>query len=200
MPRKQPVQERAAATVDAIVEAVERILERDGVDALTTNRIAEVAGVSIGTLYQYFPNKQALVAEVHGRYLAQTLTMCRAVLAAAARVPLVQVVARIGEALVALAGAQREIHRWLYELRAEAGFHEPHRRALDQLTDELSTFLAARDDVRFADNRAAAFALVHAIAGVVFAFAERRAHAEVDLQAVAAETVAMIRAYVATST
>lgn len=61
-PRKSPLQDRSAATVAAILEAAARVLERRGLDALTTNRVAEAAGVSIGSLYQYFPNKDAIVA------------------------------------------------------------------------------------------------------------------------------------------
>lgn len=59
--RKHATQERAGATVDAIVEAAARILASDGAPGLTTNRIARVAGVSIGSVYQYFPNKEAIV-------------------------------------------------------------------------------------------------------------------------------------------
>ena len=63
-PRKRPHQQRSAATVDAILEAAARILERKGLDALTTNAVAELAGVSIGSLYQYFPGKAAILAEL----------------------------------------------------------------------------------------------------------------------------------------
>jgi AcrR family transcriptional regulator len=61
-PRKAPRQRRSAATVDAILEAAAHILEREGLAALTTNRVAERAGASIGSLYQYFPNKEAILA------------------------------------------------------------------------------------------------------------------------------------------
>jgi AcrR family transcriptional regulator len=61
-----PKQARAKATCAAIFEATARILEADGETALNTNRIAAMAGVSVGTLYQYFPNKQAiLIAMAH---------------------------------------------------------------------------------------------------------------------------------------
>ncbi|WP_263356306.1 TetR/AcrR family transcriptional regulator [Acidicapsa ligni] len=59
-PRKTPAQSRSAATVTAVLEAAARILERKGFAGYTTNAVAEVAGVSIGSLYQYFPNKDAL--------------------------------------------------------------------------------------------------------------------------------------------
>jgi AcrR family transcriptional regulator len=57
--RRQPQQRRARQTVEAILDAVVRILKREGFQAITTNRVAEVAGVSIGSLYQYFPDRPA---------------------------------------------------------------------------------------------------------------------------------------------
>ena len=66
--RKTPRQERARATVDAILMAAAHILKNEGSGHLTTNRIAEVAGVSIGSLYQYFPNKVAVVAALRERH------------------------------------------------------------------------------------------------------------------------------------
>ena len=69
--RKEPRQERARATVEAILEAAARILDRQGWKGFTTNAVAEVAGVSIGSLYQYFPNKAAsLPSEQSQRSLA----------------------------------------------------------------------------------------------------------------------------------
>ncbi len=63
-PRKRPRQARAAATVEAILEATAHILEREGLGALNTNNIAVRAGVSVGSLYQYFPTKQAILTEI----------------------------------------------------------------------------------------------------------------------------------------
>lgn len=63
-PRKAPTQRRSTDTVDAIVEAAIRILRAEGYAALNTRRVAEVAGVSVGSLYQYFPNRESIVAEL----------------------------------------------------------------------------------------------------------------------------------------
>lgn len=60
-PRKTPLQERSAALVDALLEASIRVLEREGAQRFTTVRVAAEAGVSVGSLYQYFPNKHALL-------------------------------------------------------------------------------------------------------------------------------------------
>jgi len=57
--------------VDAVLDAVERVLKREGVSAITTNRIAEAAGVSIGSVYQYFPDKQSIFAALHQRHVEQ---------------------------------------------------------------------------------------------------------------------------------
>ena len=70
-PRKLPTQARSRALVDAIAEACLRILEQEGEDALTVNRIAEVSGASVGSIYQYFPNKEAMIAVVYERILDQ---------------------------------------------------------------------------------------------------------------------------------
>jgi AcrR family transcriptional regulator len=63
-PRREPSQERAVATCDAILEASAQLLTKIGYTKLTTNKIAEHAGVSIGSLYQYFPNKEAILVKL----------------------------------------------------------------------------------------------------------------------------------------
>ncbi len=70
-PRKAPVQARSAASVDAILEATIQVLLNVGKERLTTTRVASRAGVSVGTLYQYFPNKSALLQAVLKRHLAE---------------------------------------------------------------------------------------------------------------------------------
>jgi AcrR family transcriptional regulator len=69
--RRRPRQSRSRATWEAIVEAAVQILERRGPEALTTNRIAERAGVSVGSVYQYFPDKHAILAAAARREMAQ---------------------------------------------------------------------------------------------------------------------------------
>ena len=69
--RRRPKQRRARETVEAILDAVTKILKREGSQALTTNRIADVAGVSIGSLYQYFPDKRAIFIALHRRHIEQ---------------------------------------------------------------------------------------------------------------------------------
>src|SRR5499426_4613118 len=76
-PRKVASQARSRLTVDALLEATARILVKEGYDRASTNRIAEVAGVSIGSLYQYFPSKEALVAAVIDRHTQELSQVTR---------------------------------------------------------------------------------------------------------------------------
>ena len=78
-PRRTPRQGRAQATVDAVVEATARILVEDGYGPLSTNRIAKRAGVGIGTLYQYFPDKEAIVEALIDRLVAEQIEAFRVV-------------------------------------------------------------------------------------------------------------------------
>jgi AcrR family transcriptional regulator len=68
-PRKSPVQARSAATVDAVLEATIQVLLQVGKERLTTTNVARRAGVSVGTLYQYFPNKSAMLKAVLKRHM-----------------------------------------------------------------------------------------------------------------------------------
>ena len=86
--RKRPSQERSRHTVDAILEAAARILEAGGLQALTTNTVAERAGVSPGSLYQYFPDKHAILAELIRRERAKLFVCIDALTARKGRRPL----------------------------------------------------------------------------------------------------------------
>jgi AcrR family transcriptional regulator len=80
-PRKKPRQDRSRATVAALLQATADILVRDGYAKLTTNRIAERAGVNIASLYQFFPGKEAIVAELSRRHVAEQRAAMKRVLA-----------------------------------------------------------------------------------------------------------------------
>lgn len=72
-PRKKPVQERSRQTVAVILQSTARVLVKYGYDRTTTNLVAEKAGVSIGSLYEYFPNKQALVAALASAHVEELM-------------------------------------------------------------------------------------------------------------------------------
>jgi len=91
-PRKRPRQTRAVAMVDAILEAAARILETDGLAALNTNAVADKAGVSVGSLYQYFPGKDALLVALIRRKRSELMIGIEAERASAGQRDLVSVV------------------------------------------------------------------------------------------------------------
>jgi AcrR family transcriptional regulator len=74
-PRKLPTQSRSRSLVTALVEACIHILEREGAEALTVNRMAEVSGVAVGSIYQYFPNKEAVVSVAFNHILHEEVTV-----------------------------------------------------------------------------------------------------------------------------
>jgi AcrR family transcriptional regulator len=114
-PRKQPKQARAQETVEAILTAAARILKKEGFDKASTNRIAEVAGVSIGSLYQYFPSKEALVAALYERHMNE---MSEVIAEAGARIlmePLQVAVREVVELMLRAHAVDPELHRVLME-------------------------------------------------------------------------------------
>jgi AcrR family transcriptional regulator len=70
-PKKRPAQGRSRATYTSLLDAAARLLARSGYAALTTNHVADAAGVAIGSLYEYFPNKEVIVAEVVRRTMSE---------------------------------------------------------------------------------------------------------------------------------
>src|SRR5687768_876510 len=86
--RKTAIQDRSKATVDALLAATARVLVREGYDRASTNKIADAAGVSIGSLYQYFPSKEALVSAVIERHIGEMMDVVRSALARVAELPI----------------------------------------------------------------------------------------------------------------
>jgi len=112
-PRKKPVQKRSQVTVEAIVEAAARIFVREGYASATTNRIAELAGVSVGSLYEYFPNKASLLAALIARQVEAMSTLLRDRLAAVKGGPLAEIVRTIARAVIEAHYQNVELNRLL---------------------------------------------------------------------------------------
>jgi AcrR family transcriptional regulator len=86
--RKQPKQARSAELVAAILEAAVQVLAKEGAQRFTTARVAEKAGVSVGSLYQYFPNKAAILFRLQSDEWRQTSELLRGILQDRQRPPL----------------------------------------------------------------------------------------------------------------
>jgi AcrR family transcriptional regulator len=166
--RKDPRQPRAQATLDAILSAAAHVLVEQGYDRATTNRIAEVAGVSIGSLYQYFPNKDAVVAALCERHVRETLSLLTQHIESMQTVPLEQALHAYVEAMIDMHRKGRELHRVIavesmriQGVEALTGFFE---RARGLCRDFLALHAPS---LRPIDIELAAFILVHAVDGIV---------------------------------
>lgn len=190
-PRKQPVQERSRATVEAVLAATLQVLRKHGAAALTTTRVAEVAGVSVGSLYQYFPNKRALVAALKLQYFEQITGRTLAAIHAARDLPLAAAVAHIVGELLAAKRDNRVMALALHSSLAELGGRAWVRQAGAMLSDPLAELLrdagVARPDV-------AARIVVSSIEGVIAAALESDPHA-LDDPGLADELVTLACAY-----
>ncbi|MGY5801128.1 TetR/AcrR family transcriptional regulator [Rhizobium hainanense] len=111
--RKEPTQARSRATVDAIVEAGARVLGDRGWAGFTTNIVAAVAGISIGSLYQYFPDKLSLVEAIRRRHFDEVLAVLRQV--AVADLPLKQGADALVQGMIDAHGLNPELHRVLLD-------------------------------------------------------------------------------------
>ena len=110
-PRKTASQKRSQATVEALLDATARVLTRVGYDRASTNRIAATAGVSVGSLYQYFPNKEALVASLVARHNREMLALLGDALKEVASLDLGTAIAKLVRAAVDAHLVDPDLHR-----------------------------------------------------------------------------------------
>lgn len=154
--KRPPVQRRSRETVDLLVQTTARILNREGPDALTTNHIAKKAGVSIGSLYQYFPDKQALVDEVRVRYRDDFKEKLIELNRRLAVLSLREVIAECVRVLIALHRDDLGVHNTV----SCEGMDRDERRLFQQIT--ASWLEMRRDEVRPSDRLLAAELVVDA--------------------------------------
>ena len=120
-PRKLPVQARSETTVLAIYEASVQVLLSVGYRKLTTTRVAERAGVSVGTLYQYFPNRQALIRAVLERYLGEMLASIAADCRSLKGGSLDEIATGTVDAMIAAKWRRLEVSRAMHEPLVDVG-------------------------------------------------------------------------------
>ncbi len=149
-PRKRPKQSRSRVLYDSLVEATKRLLASEGVAAVTTARVAELAGVSIGSLYQYFPSREALIAAVIDHRLEADLQELMPMLEGLRAVELDEAIRGLIEVVVRyyrdetslyreMVAAMPEVDREMHVRRVLEGFDkvivvvlDPHRRQLGE--------------------------------------------------------------------
>jgi AcrR family transcriptional regulator len=163
-PRKKASQDRSRALVDTLIEATARVLVKEGFDKASTNRIAEKAGVSVGSLYQYFPSKEALVAAVMERHNEQIMEVVYEALAAVATLPMEQGVRRLVTAAIEAHRVDPNLHRVLAEQVPRTGKLENIEVANREGYALFKAYFAAhRDEFRPIDLELATFVCVTSI-------------------------------------
>ena len=166
-PRKMPRQARSTATIEAIYTATIQVLLADGVARLTTTRVAARAGVSVGTMYQYYPHKQALLFAIVERQLE---SIKGAMVAAAARLEgrgLSTIAEGLATAWLDAKMADMVASRAIYGIAAEFDLGEVMSRTLEQMVEMIARLLASAPDARFADVNAVAFMIATLLGGSV---------------------------------
>ena len=167
-PRKEPTQDRARATVESILAATARILVKEGYEGATTNKIAATAGVGVGSLYQYFPSKEALVASLIDRHSGQMLAFLEARSASAPRdQPLREIVREVVGAMIEAHKVDPRLHRVLIEQVPRVG----SLRRIEALDAQIRALIEAyleqrRDEIRPRNIKLAVFLLTSTVEAI----------------------------------
>jgi AcrR family transcriptional regulator len=170
-PRKLPRQDRSRETVDALLEATAQVLVADGYDRASTNKIALKAGVSIGSLYQYFPNKESLVAALIERHYQDMAAICRQSIGEDVhQVSLQRLIRDTVQAMVAIHAVNPKLHALLQEQVPKVGklkhLMELHLETREMVRKQLEM---RRDEIRVQDLSIAAFVVVETVDSLIHA-------------------------------
>jgi AcrR family transcriptional regulator len=163
--RKEPRQARSRATTDAVLDAAAHILGERGWAGLTTNAVAELAGVSIGSLYQYFPNKLALIEAVRRRHFDDVLAILRA--AADEKTSRQRRIATLVDGMITIHSRHPAAHRVLLEESPRGADSRETYDAFETACRESYEALFRANSCRVADVRVGAQVLAGAVAGAV---------------------------------
>lgn len=196
-PRKKPTQARSKATVDAIVVAAAQVLQSKGYAGATTDRIAERAGVSVGSLYQYFPNKDALIVALAERHIDEGFTLVRELLMEARRKPstIDGLLRRFVDALFAFHESEPRLHRVLFEeVPLPSSVRSELRRREHAFATEVRALLEAFPEVEVRDAAVTAHILVHTADALVHNFVIHPPD-EISASQLTEELVQMLRRY-----
>jgi AcrR family transcriptional regulator len=169
-PRKRPRQQRSQATVDAILDATARVLCTTGYDRASTNRIALAAGVSVGSLYQYFPSKEALVASLIERHVEQMTALVKSKLAEVALGPIDVAIRTMIQSMFDAHAVDPRLHKVLIEQVPRVGRLEQVVGVEREVEALVAVFLEARkDELRRSRLQAVAFVLCNVVEAVTHA-------------------------------
>jgi AcrR family transcriptional regulator len=165
-PRKSPVQARSAASVDAILKATIQVLIKFGKERLTTTRVAARAGVLVGTLYQYFPNKSALLRAALQRHMAEVAEVIHSVCSEQAGAPLDAMATALATRFLDAKMKDARASVALYAVSSDIDGARIAREAGVKGTRAVAAMLATTSDQLNTDPHLAASMMQAAMAGV----------------------------------
>jgi len=175
IPRKTPRQQRSKATVDAILKAASRILVDEGYEATTTRGVAERAGVSIGSLYQYFPSKEALVMAIAERQMERVRIHVTEALADAANAPLPEVARLLAQGIIGAYAENPRLYQEVFEQGPRFGLGGTSRALHQRIESVVRSFLTQHaGSLRPRNLDLATFVIVRTIRGVILSAATER--------------------------
>jgi AcrR family transcriptional regulator len=166
-PRKTPVQARATVTVAAICEATIQVLLSQGAERLTTTRVADRAGVSVGTLYQYFPNKQSLLFAVLEDHLEKVAQAVEDACEQARQKPLTEMIKQVVEAFVDTKIAGADISVALYKIAPDVGGLVLVKRGTQRMRKAIVQMLESAPDTNTAPDEFAVQTMLAAMSGAM---------------------------------
>jgi AcrR family transcriptional regulator len=165
--RKKPRQARAQVTMEAIFEATIQVLLREGIHQLTTTRVAVRAGVSVGTMYQYFPNKQALIYALNERYLEMLAEKIEATCRAQNGAPLSDMVEALVQAYWQAKTERADVTRALYRSVVEMDNDALVHAFAARVNLATTAMLASTSDAAITDLEMTNLTLVTVIFGTI---------------------------------
>jgi AcrR family transcriptional regulator len=166
-PRKTPIQARSAVTVEAITEATIQVLLSHGAERLTTTRVAERAGVSVGTLYQYYPNKQSLLFAVLEHHMNNVAARVEAACESACHKPLVEMIREMVEAFVDAKMERADISVALYRVSADVGGPALIKRISQRSRKAVEAMLQTAPDTKSPPDKFTIDIMLAAMAGAM---------------------------------
>lgn len=194
IPRKTPRQARSVVTLEAIHTATIQVLLRDGVTHLTTTKVAERAGVSVGTLYQYYPHKEALLFAMVRLQMARIRSAMEEVAVDLAGLSLSEISDGLVSAWLTIKTEDIAGSRAVYGVAADFDIAEITRESADGLIEAVQSVLVSACDCVIAHPRAATFTLLTVMGGAVRTVLERGAP-EAELALLRAELPIVCREY-----
>lgn len=166
-PRAVPQRAPGKRIVEAILQSAIEVLSRDGFQRLTTNRIAQVAGVSIGSVYQYFPDKHAIIAAIGRELEHRALRLFEQAAEQASRRSVAEVVALLVRGLAHESFGELSARREILKQVPRAWLADASDRVDGAVKEGLARLLSSRSDVRAGDPQLMAFVVMHAVEAVL---------------------------------